>query len=346
MTDTRDKGINRFTGWLVLALLAAIALFAGGRALFAPRPDVKATYVAYFENAGGLKVGDTVRVKGRRAGTVTDMALVQYNGQARVRVEFVIAPGEGSQWLKEFDGLPADTILQITTPKLRGNTQMSIAVGKDTAHMIPSGGVVKDARSEVPKDLMTEAREKLEEFNAYIDQVIAILDGPMIERVTRGLAEFAQRIEEVNQRLSEDKLNVVAIDRALVDAMNRLGDLRARVADAVTNAPASLADLNKQAAAIGPQIDRSSEAVAGVAGNLGKLNSALESLSAQLSGPSVQRAGEQLRRLSSQARASMQTAQRDPKTFGDMPPWRKHRQFYHGDRDPQAGKENDADPQD
>ena len=346
MTDPADKSINRLTGWVVLGLVAALALFFGGRALFKPAPEVRASYVAYFENAGGLKVGDTVRIKGRRAGTVTDLALVQHNGQARVRVEFVIAPGEGSQWLKDFDGLPGDTALQITTPKLRGNTQISIAVGKDTAHMIPSGGEVKDARSEVAKDLMTEAREELEKFNGYIDQVLAILDGPMMEKVTKGVAEFAQRIEEINQRLAEDKLNLGAINQALVDAIDRLQALRRQVADAVSSTPAQIADLNKQVAQAEPQIDKAGKQVADVARDLGKLDSALSSLAGQVSGPSMQRAGEQLRRLSSQARASMETASSDPKTFGDMPPWRKHRQFYHGDRDPQAGKENDPDPQD
>lgn len=342
MSDPALRRWNIVTGVAALALVAVLFLWwAVGAALVPKGPEMN-LYVAYFDDVGGLRAGDRVRIKGRSAGFVRDVRVVQHEGRTRARVEFEIAPGTGSQWLKE---LPADSELRVQVPRLRGSPQLNISPG-DSQTMIPVGGELKKTVSASANDQLAQFKAELAKFDEYVDQVIAILDGPMIEKVINGLNELNRRAIELDGMLQKGVEQAVQIAAKLQEATDLMSDLRrdldgrwAQVRENVDSAGANAAEGDKGLGEIADQVARLGQSVADFERSISGLAESLQSRE-------VADAGRQLRRISAQTRASMDRSRADPKTFGDMPTWRFLRKYYHGETfKPGTGKEKyDSEP--
>lgn len=344
MSDPAMRRWNMVTGIGVMALLAALGVWWAITVALRPKPQDMQTYVAYFEDVGGLRAGDRVRIKGRSAGFVRDVRVVQHEGRTRARVEFEIAPGSGSQWMNEF-GLPTDTELRVQVPRLRGSPQLNISPG-DSKTMIAVGGEVKKTISASGTDQLAQFKAELAKFNEYVDQALAILDGPMIEKVINGLNELNRRALELDRMLEQGIAQATQLAGKLQEATELMSDLRkdldgrwAQVRETVDNAGSNAEEGDKKLGELADQVARLAQSVADFERSISGLADSLQS-------SEVADAGRQLRRLSAQTRASMDRSRADPKTFGDMPSWRFLRKYYHGETfKPGTGKEKyDSDP--
>lgn len=329
MSDHVARRRNLLTGWLVLALAFALGVWALLGWLLRAAPEREQTYVAYFENAGGLRAGDRVRMKGRSAGRVTDVRIEQHEGRTVARVEFAIAPGEGSQWLKEAN-LPVDTELRIQKPRLMGNTQLSISPGS-SKQTIADGGEVKRTVSDSGQDQLSQFKQQLAEIQRYIDQGLKVIDGPLLAEITRGVAELERRATQLEEMLTRGLDFATVIAPRLQEATDMLNDLRKKVNGNWAEISENVSKFGENAAQADKTVADLSEKLAGYADTVAKVDDSLADLRRQMESPAMKEAGKSLRRLSAQVRESMRVALSNPAAFGDMPPWRKLRKHYHGE---------------
>lgn len=329
MTDHASRRRNLLTGWLVLGLAFAAGAWVLLGWLLRAAPAPEQTYVAYFENAGGLRAGDRVRTKGRSAGRVTDVRIVQHEGRTVARVEFAIAPGEGSQWLKETN-LPVDTELRIQKPRLMGNTQLSISPGS-SKQTIADGGEVKRTVSDTGQDQLSQFKQELAKIQGYVDQGLTLLDGPLLEQITSGLAELQRRAAQFEEMLAKGMDFATTIAPRLQEATDMLNDLRKQLEGNSAEVSGNISKLGDNAAQADKAVAELSEKLAGYADAVAEVDHSIAGLRRQMESQAVTDAGKSLRRLSAQVRESMRVAVSNPAAFGDMPPWRKLRKHYHGD---------------
>jgi len=328
LSDPGTRNLNLISGIAAIGLVVALAVSWIVGAVTKPQQQDLQTYVAYFEDAGGIRAGDRVRIKGRTAGRVLDVRLVQHDGRTKVRVEVEIAPGSGSQWLKE-SGLPVDTQLRVQKPRLLGETQLVISPGQ-SAESIPKGGTITQTIDDNGTDQLFEFKAELARFNEYIDTALKVLDGPMIQKLVDGMAELARRANEIDGMLERGAKFATEISPRLQQATDLMIDLRkdldgqwASVAENVNSARDGAASMDSQVEGLAEKLGRLGESIASFERQVSSLGESMKSRQ-------MLDSGRQLRRLSAQARASMDTANLDPKRFGDMPTWRFLRKHYHG----------------
>jgi phospholipid/cholesterol/gamma-HCH transport system substrate-binding protein len=127
--------VAAFGAVIALALLVALALFAGGSPY---------RVTASFENAGQLVRGNEVLVGGRAVGTISKIALGD-NGEAEVTMEL-----DG-----EFDPLHEGTTATIRASSLSGiaNRYVSLHPGPKNAAAIADGGRIGGDETSAPVDL-------------------------------------------------------------------------------------------------------------------------------------------------------------------------------------------------
>jgi ABC-type transporter Mla subunit MlaD len=320
---------NLATG--VVAIGLCVALVAGWAIRAATRPgkETMQTYVAYFDDAGGIRAGDRVRIKGRTAGTVLDARVVQHEGRTRVRVEIAISPGSGSQWLNE-EGLAVDSELRVQKPRLMGSPQLAVSPGQSSQKLAP-GGEIRRTVSAAGTDQLTEYKAELARIQDYVERALRFLDGPTLTRIIQGLDDARRRAAEIDAMLARGASWPAEAAPRLEEAARALADLRreveARSADLAAGLERGASGTQQAEAGLGEFAD----GVARAAQVTADLNDSLARLAATLQSREIADAGRQLRRLSAQTRASQDRSRANPKTFGDMPTWRFLRRYYHGD---------------
>lgn len=330
MNRSEDRRLNLWLGAAFLAALACGGLYLAIKPMVAAPPEPARRFVAYFDDAGGISKGDVVRIKGRRAGSVLDATVVRRDGRSVVRVEFEIAPGSGSTWLRD-GAIAADSEIRIRPAGMLGRPSISITIGNDTSKLIREGEEWKRAKGVSGVDQFTQWSEELRKIEAGIDQFIALVsDREMIdnlkaqvaelrqalaqaqERVEAGMAQsadFEARLEEMRLALAELNQELEAQGPQLSNNISRLHEQLAETPKALEDASENIEKIHSQVLEFGKSLESST-----AGGNTDELSSVLRSF----------------RRLSATLRASCERAAVDPKQAGDMPPWRLSRRFFNG----------------
>lgn len=328
MSPESTRRANLASGLILIGLVIALGAWFGVRKMLQPAPEQEHTYVAYFENAGGIRAGDRVRLKGRSAGRVTDVRIVQREGRTLARVEFVIAPGEGSQWLNERN-LSIDTEVRVQRPRLMGSTQLSISPGSDE-RTVASGGELTRVVNDKGTDQLLEFKQQLVEFNQYLDQAMKYLDSPLVEKAMRGLAELNRRAVEMEEFLERGMASAPDLMVWLDDSRRRLEELRRQVKSGVDNLPGQIAEADRQVNELSDGMQRLANRLATLSDDLAQADTAVLELRKASGGDAANDAGRGFRRMAAQVRESMALSVLNPAKFGDMPSWRKLRKHYHG----------------
>lgn len=361
MSDGRKP--NLITGWIAIGLVAGVALFFGIRQALKPPPGQAKRYIAYFEQSGGIEVDDAVRIKGRLAGRVTDVQIVQHEGKAQVRVEFEISPGGSSEWLKTQE-IPADSRISVSVPTLRGRPTLVVRIGSDPDNFIAAGGEWTNAQGAASKDMYTTLVENFErldravaEYGAFFDDEAAVAS---LKEQTRQIRETLQ---QVDGNLELDTAALAGIAEALDQLRNGLdeatrsmrsqhevrgGVLGSGLAALVPGGPdfagsvqQNLRRMNASVASANAGLDNFAEAMhgnpeqgqapGGLVGSVLKFESTLAQSNDQLQSAGLGKLAKQLRRMSAELRASSEAGAGDPSKFGANLPWRKFRRYYNGD---------------
>ncbi|MBX3473240.1 MAG: MCE family protein [Planctomycetes bacterium] len=337
------RALNLVTGTLALVAVLGVTGWLVLRKVFAPAPETVQVYVAYFDDAGGIRAGDRVRLKGRTAGRVLDVRIVQRDGRTQARVEFQIAPGEGSQWLND-QNLPMDTEVRIQRPRLMGGTQLAISPGSSRQE-IPDGGEVRKVVNDRGTDQLTEWKQQLQDFNREADQVLRFAEGDLLLRIVKGVAEVNRRAQEFLSMLDRGFANAAAIEQKLVESSAQMEEVRVDIRRAMESMPGQVKAADDQVTRLADAVGNAAARLADLGEAVGRAGQGVSSLVQSTGSPGTADAGRGLRRFSAQLRESMRVGVLDPKQAGDMPTWRKLRKYYHGDtfqpNDPKLKMEDD-----
>ncbi|MGE2689336.1 MCE family protein [Mycolicibacterium pulveris] len=289
MLKYRSANLTRagFIGVVLMVLVVAVGLQPERLVSWA----TAITYHAEFAEAGGLSIGNEVKVSGVKVGTVTDVAL----GENGAVVTFVV---------KDTVRLGNQSTAHIRTGSLLGERIMTLEPGGQTA-MAP-GDMVPLSRTGSPyslneavNDLTTNVavtdtstlNHSLDTLSATLDQIAPQL-GPTFEGVTRlsrslnsrsetlstllqNAAAVTEILAERSQQLNTLILNANDLLAVLVERRQAISELLANTA-AVARHLTGLVEDNE--AELAPTLDRLNAVTAMLEKNRDSLSAALPGL--------------------------------------------------------------------
>lgn len=343
-----ERNVNVFTGLVVLAVVVLLVIVGGLIPLLRPEPVPPKTFIAYLDESGGIREGDAVRISGRRAGYVSNVTMMQHEGNVMARVEFVIQAGDGSPWLNELrdTGIPHDSSIRVRQARMLGRPRLEITIGQDLTQTIADGGEWKDARGAGGDDEFTGWQQDIDRAREQIAGIIAILDD-------------SERFDKLNSLLKQANAALQDVEAAFA----RNTGLGTQIWDTLDSATRAMdkmtADLRERREGDQPEspLAGATEGLAELERQLGELDGHIADIEREIvrieeqsngaldsfDGVALAGLGLELRRQAARLRSSMFTAVSNPKKFGDMPGWRQTRPFYHGG-DPHTGTSIDDTP--
>lgn len=332
MKPPGDNLLNLFSGIVVLVIGVALVAWLGAGLLTGQKEPIRGRmFVAYFDDAGGIEPGDAVRIKGRRAGVVREVGLVEEDGQVLVRVAFEINPGTGSPWLRRA-AIPADSKIEVTVPRMFRRPQLAVTIGSDEENLVPEGGEWTNTKGRTSQGELEPIVAGAVQFKEIVTQLHDFLDSPL------GMARIERMMTEARAALRDaDTRTAALLERggeaaALLDnAMQQLDRLK-------TDLERGQQSLNEQleiAASGGLQAEsamlEAQSSLTGMLQAVTRFESATMESSKQFERAGLGKLGIELRKQAARLRASMEIAEGDPSRFGDMPVWRRSRKFFSGD---------------
>ncbi len=324
----KERARNLSFGIGAIVLAALIAGYLAIKPVLSAPAEPSQRFVAYFENAGGIDTGDVVRIKGRRAGRVVGTEVVHRDGKVMIRVEFEIAPGSGSQWLKE-GGIPSDSVIRVRQAAIIGRPSLSITYGENDK-LIPEGGEWPHAEGLSGEDRFESWLREIRKFDAAIDKYMGYVKPEMIAEIKLGIAELRLNIDKV--RASVERGFEAAPE--IVRGIDELSRAVARLNDEMrANAP----QISKNLESLNTQLKAAPEFTQKAQESIGKLSKDIAEVSETLA-ENAQRAEDgdldkvllEFRKFTAQLRGGAVRAEYNPKQAGDMPPWRLARPYFNG----------------
>jgi ABC-type transporter Mla subunit MlaD len=323
-----DRRLNFWLGIGALVLAMAAGLWMAIRPVLKQPSEPPQLYVAYFENAGGLEVGDVVRIKGRRAGRVVGTEVVRRDDKVMIRVEFEIAPGSGSQWLKQ-GGIPVDSVIRVRQPAVLGRPTLSIELG-EADKIIHVGGEWPQARGVTGEDQFSALKAKLNEFDAAIDKYMAYVRPEFIADIKARIAQLRLSIDQARSAVS----GAVADVPLLVERVNELGrmlrDLLTQVRKAAPGIEENVKTVEQRLRDAPRQAQDASEAIADLREMVSRIDKTVAEFNGRSEDGDFSKAVREFRKFSAQLRASAVRSEYQPKQAGDLPPWRLARPYFNG----------------
>lgn len=239
-------------GVIGLALVAGLTLL-GLNYDRIPVLNQKATYVAEFADASGLRTGASVQVSGLPTGEVTEVKLVDSRVVVRFTVDDDIFLGDRTEAAVKARSVLGAKMLEITP---RGDTALSgpIPLSRTTpAYQLPDAlGDLAETVSGLDTDgLETSLRTLAETFR----------DTPAdLQLAVQGVSRFSRSLNERDDEL-----------RALLADANRVTGVLARHSDRVTTLVGDTTALLVELQAHGAALDHLSAHVSQVSGQLSAL---------------------------------------------------------------------------
>jgi phospholipid/cholesterol/gamma-HCH transport system substrate-binding protein len=196
-------GITVIAAAVILAFV--IFLMTGTTGLFADTMDIK----AYFENAGGLRVGAPVRLEGVDIGNVTGIGI-----EADRRTEPVFATMEISTRDMVMKRLREDCLVRLNTAGVLGEVFVDIDCKQAQGAQIKEGSVLKTEQTAELQDVVRASQTTLQNMDILLkrlDRIVAavergegsvgkfIYDPSLFNRVDATLREFQSLVNSVSR---------------------------------------------------------------------------------------------------------------------------------------------------
>lgn len=156
-------------------VLGGLLLFAAGLFMIGDRQMAfakKFTVYTEFKKITGLQPGAVVRVRGAKAGSITQI-LPPDTPSGKFRVQFEI-----TQDLHQL--VRTDSIATIETEGLVGGSYLGIGMGTDAAQPVPSDGTIAGKEPFDIADLMQQMGDTVKKANDMFDDMKAKVEGTIV----------------------------------------------------------------------------------------------------------------------------------------------------------------------
>lgn len=327
MTE-RARGLALGIG--AIALTALVAVYFSVKPMLNAPAEPAQRFVAYFENAGGIEAGDVVRIKGRRAGRVIASEVVHRDGKVMIRVEFEIAPGSGSQWLKE-GGIPEDSEVRVRQASIVGRPSLHINYG-DGDKLIPEGGEWKNAEGLSGEDRFEGWLRELRRFDAAIDKYMGYVKPEMIAEIKLGIAELRLSIDNMRAAVERGVAAAPEIVAGIDKLSRAVAQLNADMHDRAPELSKNLESLNTQLKEAPKFAVSAQESISKLRTDIAGLSDSLDENAQRAENGELDKVLREFRRFTAQLRGGALRAEFNPKQAGDMPPWRLSRPYFNGEK--------------
>jgi ABC-type transporter Mla subunit MlaD len=329
-----DRKANLISGAIFLVLIALISGYLIINKLINIPAEPPRVYVAYFENSGGLREGDRVRIQGRAAGKVNSVEVVNHNGKVVTRVEFEVTPGTGSTWLTEMEragGIPSDSTIGVKMPSFLGRPILVITIGKDDANPIGEGGEWLNTKSANQSDQVTQWGEDIERARVGIRSFLDFFeDREQFERLNKNLTDIADALEKADRAMAKLEGRGADVDKALDQMRTGMDDVRESLNGKGEAVAKDLPKFAEQTAETAEKFDAIADDLTRAMEEVERINTSLDGAVSNMEKSKLDEIGLELRRLSARLRAGLEIAEKNPKQFGDMPNWRRSRPYFQG----------------
>lgn len=344
--DPFELTANKVTGGIALVVVALVLVgWAAGWFFSGPVAEPR-LFVAYFDESAGIREGDAVRIQGRRAGYVTDVTVVQHEGKAQARVEFAIAPGTGSPWLKEMvdtGGVPSDSSIRIRPAGMRGRPQLVIDIGKRSTERIAVGEEWKNTRGASEEDTFSQWQEDINRARSQIADLVAFFDDDSWSNLTRQLSQLRDSLESADSNISSVLDNTGELARNMDDTIRNLDNAVANLRDQAPESPEGLRAAEENLSRVAAELEEVHRQLVDSADQVERMREESEAARRSTESEELGKAGRELRAMAARLRASMARAESDPSRAGDLPPSRFWRPYYHAG-EPRRGTSIDQTP--
>jgi phospholipid/cholesterol/gamma-HCH transport system substrate-binding protein len=216
-----------------IALAVLIFLMTGPTGMFTKKILVK----AYFDNAGGLRVGAPVRLEGVDLGNITAITVIPSHGLTPVEVTMKLST-------KFKDAIKKDSIATLSTAGVLGETFVDVDSRAATAQAAQTGDTLPTKASPALQDVVRSSQGTLENVDILVRRVDRILtqiesgngsigkliyDEKLYDRLNSSVTEVQRLITQITEGRgsigkiisSDDLYNKV---NASVDKLNKVID--------------------------------------------------------------------------------------------------------------------------
>lgn len=212
-TPARLAGVGVF-------VLGGLLLFAGGLFMIGDRQMAfakKFTVYTEFKKITGLQPGAVVRVRGAKAGSITEILPPDTpSGKFRVKLEI-------TEDLHQL--VRTDSLATIETEGLVGGSFLGIGMGTDAALPVPSDGTIAGKEPFDIADLMQQMGDTVKKANDMFDDMKAEVEGTVVavgdtvDNANKLLLDVAP-----NMRRMAASGALIASDAAQISAQIRAGE--------------------------------------------------------------------------------------------------------------------------
>jgi phospholipid/cholesterol/gamma-HCH transport system substrate-binding protein len=186
-----------------IALAVLIFLMTGPTGMFTRKIAVK----AYFDNAGGLRVGAPVRLEGVDLGNVTGITVVPSHGLSPVEVTMKL-----STRFKE--AVKKDSVTTLSTAGVLGETFVDIDSRAATGPVAQNGDTLQSKESPALQDVVRSSQGTLENVDILVRRVDRILtqiesgngsigrliyDEKLYDRLNNTLTEVQSMVTQISE---------------------------------------------------------------------------------------------------------------------------------------------------
>ncbi|MBV8205864.1 MAG: MCE family protein, partial [Acidobacteria bacterium] len=276
-----------------IALAALIFLMSGTVGLFSPKLEL----YAYFENAGGLRIGAPVRLEGVDIGNVTNIALVPRSAQPAPDVTTpanqLPSPGTPGQMPIDkpvkvkmtignrfiFD-LHKDSIAGLDTAGVLGETFIDIDSTLATGSQAGNGDILRTQKTKTLEGAVSATQSTIENVNTLVlraDRILTAIengqgslgllinDKQLYRQLNSTLAEVQGLVADISN--GKGSLGQLITSNDMYDKLNATVDKLSKIADDLDSGKGTVGKLMQD-----PSLyNRANEAV-------GKLNTTLDSV--------------------------------------------------------------------
>jgi phospholipid/cholesterol/gamma-HCH transport system substrate-binding protein len=154
---------------------------------------------AIFEDANGLKAGNSVRYVGVHVGKVESIATTKYGVDAKIKLD------KGTE-------IPKDSKVVVGTDGLLGEKIVQITPGNDSGHLLASGDYIYGAGGQSMDDMMKSANALMANVSDMMKNVNAVIGDARTQQAMRGTFQNMEALTaNLNKTVESNSGNLQAI---------------------------------------------------------------------------------------------------------------------------------------
>jgi phospholipid/cholesterol/gamma-HCH transport system substrate-binding protein len=255
--DPRLRGRDREM-WVGVFVIVGIVATLATLFVLTDAATFRGRYIitTFVPNAGGIRRGDPVQMRGVNVGRVQRFRMVPQGVAIRLEIE------------GEYD-IPSDSHVELKSSGLLGGIVADIVPGESTASL-KNGGTISGKSEEAMMDQTNRIAGQVE---TVLKRVDTLIDKDTVDNVHASSTDLRKLLQQLNATVAEQRRELTTLNRSLRKSSEGIERASAGI-EKVTTAP----ELDRTV----KRLDTLTQRIDEVTGTLGRSSRSLESVMARL----------------------------------------------------------------